>query len=113
LESLRVQWVGVDLADELVKAGAYVRSKRGASARLTRKFFVDEWLPGCGGDEVVLARPRAQSVVMGEPEGWREALVGTVLGDRVAEERLAWKDLNAGQQDYARAQVDEQRRVSA
>jgi hypothetical protein len=74
---------------------------------------VDEWLPGCGGDEVVLARPRAQSVVMGEPEGWREALVGTVLGDRVAEERLAWKDLNAGQQDYARAQVDEQRRVSA
>lgn len=115
LESLRVQWVGVDLADELAKAGTYVRSKRGASARLTRKFFVESWLPGCGGerDEVVLTRTKPLLVSAGEPDGWREALRGTVLGDRVADEALAWKDLNAGQQDYARAQVDELRRASA
>lgn len=113
--SLREEWPGVEIAAELVKAGAYVRSKRGPKARLSRKFFVEQWLPGCERGDDDAERPSSSPVLVdeAEPDGWRDVLADTQYGPGGALEVKTWAGVSKSVKAHVRSQLAEMRRVSA
>ncbi len=115
LARLQVVWPLVDVRAEAVKA--YVKkSKRGE--QLERGWFESNWLPKCtetvSNKELFAPKVAKGGVGMGEPDGWRELLVGTMLGDAVeAGEIGGWSDLNAGQRAFVHERIADAGRASA
>jgi hypothetical protein len=115
LARLQVAWPHLDVRAEAVKA--YVKkTKRGE--QLERGWFEVNWLPKVtqAVTNKALFAPVAapSSARMGEPGGWREALVGTMLGDAVAAgEIAAWGDLNTSQRAFVHERLAESGRASA
>ena len=70
LDRLAEQFPGVNIRGEIARATAYVRRIRGAGAKLTLKFFEEEWLPRAGGS--CLSETAPIDRIPDEPDLWRE-----------------------------------------
>lgn len=70
LDHLATQNPGVNIRAEISRATAYVRRIRGAGAKLTLKFFEENWLPKAGGPSLAETAPIEH--IPQEPEYWRE-----------------------------------------
>jgi hypothetical protein len=114
LARLQVAWPHLDVRAEAVKA--YLKkTKRGE--QLERGWFEANWLKNCTEtvtNKALFAPKAAVGVMQGEPDGWRDVLEGTVLGDAVeAGEIGGWDDLNKTQRDFVHQRLVEMRRAAS
>jgi len=70
LDRLGTENPGVNIRGEIARATAYVRRVRGPGAKLTLKFFEENWLPKTGGPALCATAPIDH--IPDEPEYWRE-----------------------------------------
>lgn len=95
LEHLATQNPGVNIRGEIVRAEAYVRKMRGPNARLTLKYFEENWLPRAGGPSLSATAPIAR--IVSEPTGWRAWLNENYPDSKYShggtDEGTAWADL--------------------
>jgi len=70
LDRLAATFPGVNIRGEIQRATAYVRRVRGPGAKLTLKFFEENWLPRTGGPSLADTAPIEH--IPDEPEFWRE-----------------------------------------
>lgn len=97
LDHLGTQFPGVNIRGEIPRATAYVRRTRGASAKLTLKYFEEQWLPRAGGPSLAEHAPIER--IPDEPEYWREMVNEEFPGSDYArggsKEGTAWANLDA------------------
>lgn len=104
LARVQAAWPGVNIAAELARAQA---KKAKAGEALERGWFEAYWLPKCTAvvTKKEIFAPKVIAISEGEPEGWRDVLEGTPLGDEVK----AWSELSASQQAFVRGQLKQRR----
>ncbi len=97
LEHLGTQNPGVNIRAEITRATAYVRRIRGSGAKLTLKFFEENWLPKAGGPSLSEHAPIER--IPEEPDDWREMVNDEFPSSDYArggsKEGTAWADLDA------------------
>jgi hypothetical protein len=103
ISRVRAEWPGVNLDRELRRARAYVQRARGEDAPLQRGWFESEWLPRCA-DPAAPDRigPRHwPATASAAPEGWKDALSGSVYGVGGDREAKTWEELDPAVREFA------------